>query len=336
MKKTAILFGLILIIVSACKKEIVKDYVSLSGVITNKKSDSLTLVNRAGIIKNFQLKEDGSFSDTLKIEQGKYALFHGNERTSIYLKNGYDLKLFLDTKEFDETITYEGKGAETNNYLVQTALLQEKIFADSGLFDLDKKDFDIKIENTIGELSNVLTNTKKLDSSFIAKEHESIDGLKKYLNNKYQEKQYLKTVLGKGKTSPKFTDYENYAGGTTSLDDLKGTYVYIDMWATWCGPCKAEIPFLKEVEKAYHGKNISFVSISIDRQKAYDTWRGMVAEKELSGIQLYAKEDETFAAAYKISGIPRFILIDPEGNIVNADAPRPSDPKLKALLDDLI
>jgi len=47
------------------------------------------------------------------------------------------------------------------------------------------------------------------------------------------------------------------AGGTTSLDDLKGKYIYIDVWATWCGPCKAEIPFLKDVEKKYHGKKLS-------------------------------------------------------------------------------
>lgn len=80
---------------------------------------------------------------------------------------------------------------------------------------------------------------------------------------------YLK-ALAKGNPSPGFTDYENYAGGTTSLDDLKGKYVYIDVWATWCGPCKAEIPFLKEVEEEYRDKNIEFVSISIDQDKDRD------------------------------------------------------------------
>ena len=62
-----------------------------------------------------------------------------------------------------------------------------------------------------------------------------------------------------GTPSPAF-DYENHKGGTTSLESLKGKYVYIDVWATWCGPCIAQIPFLKELEKEYHGKNIEFVS----------------------------------------------------------------------------
>ena len=55
------------------------------------------------------------------------------------------------------------------------------------------------------------------------------------------------------------------------------------MWATWCNPCKKEIPFLQKVEKQYHGKNIEFVSISVDQEKDHDTWKKMVADKNLSG-----------------------------------------------------
>ena len=61
----------------------------------------------------------------------------------------------------------------------------------------------------------------------------------------------------------------------------------------------------------------------------------MVEEKELSGIQLFAKEDKIFMDAYKVTGIPRFILIDPLGRVVSADAPRPSDDKLKELFNKL-
>ncbi|MDQ2177180.1 TlpA disulfide reductase family protein [Marinifilum sp. D714] len=141
--------------------------------------------------------------------------------------------------------------------------------------------------------------------------------------------------LGKGKPSPKFHNYENHAGGTSSLDDFKGKYVYIDLWATWCGPCKQQIPHLEKIEEMYHGKNIVFVSISTDKkEKGKQAWRKMVANKEMGGVQLIAS-DEQFAKEYSVSGIPRFILIDPEGNIVDNNAPRPSDPKLITLFTEL-
>ncbi len=146
----------------------------------------------------------------------------------------------------------------------------------------------------------------------------------------------LKTVA-KGQPSPKFENYENFKGATTSLDDFKGKYVYVDVWATWCGPCKREIPSLKEVEKKYHGKNIEFVSISVDKQKDHETWKKMVEDMELKGVQLFADKDweSQFVQDYLIKGIPRFILIDTEGNIVNSNAPRPSSEKLIELFNEL-
>lgn len=157
-------------------------------------------------------------------------------------------------------------------------------------------------------------------------------------NNKEISESYnkLKTVA-KGNVSPKFENFENYKGGTSSLADLKGKYVYVDVWATWCGPCKAEIPSLKKVEQDYHGKNIEFVSISVDALKDHDKWKSMVADKELKGVQLFADKswDSDFVKGYLIKGIPRFILIDPAGNIVTANAPRPSEEKLINLFDEL-
>ncbi|MEL6863745.1 MAG: TlpA disulfide reductase family protein [Bacteroidota bacterium] len=142
---------------------------------------------------------------------------------------------------------------------------------------------------------------------------------------KMEEKHSALQVLLKGNVSPSF-DYENYKGGNSTLADYKGKYVYIDVWATWCGPCRREIPSLKEKEAQYHDANVEFVSISIDEQKAYDKWRKMVEDKELGGSQLIADNawQSDFVQNYKINGIPRFILVDPEGKIVSADAPRPS------------
>ncbi|HBI39395.1 MAG TPA: TlpA family protein disulfide reductase, partial [Tenacibaculum sp.] len=98
-----------------------------------------------------------------------------------------------------------------------------------------------------------------------------------------------------------------------------------------------EIPYLKNIEEKFHDKNIEFVGISIDETKNYNIWKNMVSDKELAGTQLIADKnwESEFIKNYKIDAIPHFILIDPEGNIVNAQAPRPSDPKLIEILESL-
>ena len=327
-----------LLTVVACQQE-QKDYVVFSGKITNPNSDSLIVYSRAdrAFKKRIAVAEDGTFSDTLKVTNGSHSIFDGKEGTALYLKNGFELKLTLNTEQFDETIVYTGNGAEANNYLAKKALDQEAVFGDESMFSLSKEDFAKKLEGIESDFMKTLEGVSGLDSSFVAAEKKDFSGLKRYLASYHEEKLFLNTVLGKGKASPKFIAYENNAGGTTSLDDLKGKYVYVDVWATWCGPCKAEIPYLKKVEKAYHGKNIEFVSISIDQKKDYDKWKTMIKEKELGGIQLLADNDwkSEFVQNYKINGIPRFILIDPKGNIVTPDAPRPSNEKLKELFNSL-
>lgn len=145
-------------------------------------------------------------------------------------------------------------------------------------------------------------------------------------------KTFEKFNIQPGATAPTF-DFENFAGGKTSLESLKGKLVYIDVWATWCTPCLQEIPALQALEKEYHGKNIAFVSISIDQEK--QKWTDYLKQNKLSGIQLYGdlSVDNNFADAYNIQSIPRFILIDKEGKIINANAPRPSSNDIKDLIN---
>ena len=100
---------------------------------------------------------------------------------------------------------------------------------------------------------------------------------------------------------------------------------------------KVEIPYLKELEHEYADKKITFVALSIDTQENKEKWQKMVAERDLEGVQILADKDwdSQFIQDYRITGIPRFILIDPDGNIISHDAPRPSQPELKALFEEL-
>ncbi|WIO74924.1 TlpA disulfide reductase family protein [Porticoccaceae bacterium LTM1] len=168
---------------------------------------------------------------------------------------------------------------------------------------------------------------------------QMVDPVRKYMSsNESQEllfalDKYYLTKVG----SPGFDfNFENSDGDYVSLSSLKGKVVYIDLWATWCGPCKAQIPYIQELEKDFHDQDIVFVSISSDDDQ--DTWREFVDEEDLSGIQLIADSESwrTMVKLYDIAGIPRFIILDKNGNIVDLNAPRPSDTELKVKLEGLL
>ena len=141
------------------------------------------------------------------------------------------------------------------------------------------------------------------------------------IKGKYER---IKT-LKKGSPSPSF-NYPDSSGKNISLESLKGKLVYVDVWATWCGPCKAQIPFLKQLEEKYREEDIAFVSLSIDQLKNISKWKDMIVDKELEGIQIIADKAwrSKFVTDYVIEGIPRFILIDKDGNLMDPMAPRPA------------
>ncbi len=122
MKKIVYFIAALAII--SCNKE-PKDYVMLSGTITDQNSDSLVVRSRT-YSKTIQVQEDGTFSDTLNVTPGVYSLYDGGESTSIFLKNGYDINMTLDTKMFDESVSFTGTGSENSNFLAQKSLLEEK------------------------------------------------------------------------------------------------------------------------------------------------------------------------------------------------------------------
>ncbi len=448
MKKLLVLFTAALLIV-ACKSETEVDYALFSGKVENPTGKTIVIKGN-DFDKTINLKEDGTFADTLYVASGYYSFSEGRESSAMYVQTGDNLNLTLDAKEFDESIVYTGLGSECNNFLVAKYLNNEKNGVDvPTLYAKEESNFLNEVETLKTTSNEFLSATQNLDEDFVALERKGYDydyllnlqqykgyhtyfakkedvevseaftkpfegfdyaneteyknfsAYKRIVQNHYSEAidesedasaifEELKVMnaptikedlakslnykirptnekneilyngilalssdaefkekltakydkvklLAKGMPSPVFANYENHKGGETSLDDLKGKYVYIDVWATWCGPCKREIPFLKEVESNYHGKNIEFVSTSIDKAKDHEAWVNMVKDKALGGMQLFADNDwkSQFVLDYAIQGIPRFILVDPEGNILSADAPRPSDPKLVKLFEEL-
>jgi len=330
----------------ACKKEEPKDYATISGKIENPhESKTLKIYQGRNFEKVITLADDGTFKDTLKVVEGDYRIQHGDQFGVIFLKNDNESTLNTNYESFDKSMTFGGDGADINNFSLQSYLISSDYFTEDLITNGNKEDLDAAIKNYKNAYEELKKEYTSVDSTHLANMDKNVEGSAKQITQYMASKIALRAQFKKGSPSPTFANYENFAGGNTSLADLKGKYIYMDIWATWCGPCKAEIPSLKKVEKQFEGKNVEFVSISVDEgrgyngnpDEAYKGWKKMITDKELGGVQLLADNGfrSAFIQDYKINGIPRFILVDPEGNIVNADAPRPSNPQLVKLFKEL-
>jgi thiol-disulfide isomerase/thioredoxin len=144
-----------------------------------------------------------------------------------------------------------------------------------------------------------------------------------------------KMKLAPGMPAPLFT-CADIDSNRVSLESFKGKYVYIDFWATWCSPCRKERPYFLKLESDYKGKNIVFISISLDNNKK--AWEDAVRQTKGAGISLIAEAGRNSAVsrAYQVSGIPTFVLIDKEGKIIDSQAERPSTKAIRETLDDLL
>ena len=124
-------------------------------------------------------------------------------------------------------------------------------------------------------------------------------------------------------------------GKSVKLKDLKGKVLYIDLWASWCKPCCAEVPYLQKIEKEYkENNNIHFVSISLD--KSEKSWKNKMKQLNMHGTQLIVG-DSKLSEVYNIKGIPHFMIYDKQGKLFIYKAPRPSNKRrLTKILNDLI
>lgn len=187
----------------------------------------------------------------------------------------------------------------------------------------------IEFDELLSEYSSTLKKllNKVEDKDYITSANERI----KTTTDMWRERKLaIENMPKEGDPAIDFTCMDK-DGNEFSLSSYKGTLVYVDVWATWCGPCIAETPYLQKLEKEYHGKKITFLSVSVDDDK--DAWLNYLNENELGGVQLWADGWSKITKDYAIFGIPRFMLFSSDGNVISTDAPRPSSDKIRELLD---
>ena len=165
-----------------------------------------------------------------------------------------------------------------------------------------------------------------------AGEHANIaDGMYK----QFMEVKKAKEKTASGVPAPDIT-LDLPDGKQVQLKDIcKGKFTYIDVWATWCGPCKMEIPFMEKLVERFKGNDkVMFISISVDEN--VEAWKKMIEKDKPQWAQynIHGKTNQQFSADWGITGIPRFIMIDKDGNIFAADATRPSNEETAKTIEE--
>ena len=103
-----------------------------------------------------------------------------------------------------------------------------------------------------------------------------------------------------------------------ALSSFRGKWVLLDFWASWCGPCRAEIPHLKKAYEKYADKEVAFFSVSIDKSNA--AWKKALGEENMPWEQVCAPQaGKEVMRLYQFSGIPYVLILDKEGRIVGTN-----------------
>lgn len=175
------------------------------------------------------------------------------------------------------------------------------------------------VVNTLAELSR-LPKTESYVPLASAKCNEVL--------TRVEEKKPVETAAKKGKEDD--ITLQTVEGKTFYLSDFKGKVVYLDFWASWCGPCRVEFPHSKAMHDKLtdkQKKKIVFLYASIDENE--DAWKKALEKLQLQGENGHIKPAQNAAILRKlaVNSIPRYVIIDKSGKIVSADATRPSSPE---------
>jgi len=305
---------------------------SIANIVFNKKPIEDKYLKYFGLLVGLDNKFNKLYMLVSHVNRNNYSY----ENSILFIRNNFDNKTLDNLYKDEYLISNDYRDGfisnEWLNYLVSLDYKKDSTLQSQRGYKLKKvnETYKGKVKEFVlySRMESSIENSNSLEKINDYKEQfESyISNLKnqyykKTLKYKLAEKktELLRTQVGK--PAPKFT-LESNLGNTYNLEDFKGKVVYLDLWASWCGPCRAETPVIKSLFDKYKNDNrIAFLSIAV--QDGITEWKKAIEEDKPEWLQLLDKDGVVWKS-YIAYSIPKFILIDKKGNIVNFDAPRPS------------
>lgn len=260
------------------------------------------------------------------IENAKFAT--GRDVAGLGIDAKAENEKLLKRVDCDMASAFESAPRLALATIPQTGSLADKITAIES--KVKNKGLKVRVEDLL--LNKYITTFNYADNY--------ADGLKELtsltkrfqLDEKYLGEFKVRKSSIAGTPFPADVELYDLKGNRVNFSKYRGKYVFVDLWASWCIPCIKEIPHLKQLEKDLQNKDVVFLSISTDTNVA--AWKKKVAALGLEG-ELLNNKDNKLCESLNVRGIPFFLIYDKEGKLYKYNAYRPSDMRLKPLLEGL-
>lgn len=307
------------------------------------------------ILDSTTIKNNGSFElKAMAKEEGLYRLVFESGKEILLVNDGNNIRIKLDENNFRN---YSVQGSEASNQihsLMENLFKEDSTFyeikkaADSAAKNINNDSLNtiltLKREQALKERRDILVSfikkshspaaicyalgqfdaympvveLKQLTDAAAAKfpEHSGLARFKSLLTIQSQPQKPSYALLNQ--TAPEIK-LPTPNGDTISLASLRGKYVLVDFWASWCGPCRKENPNVVAAYNKYKNKNFTILGVSLDKDK--QSWVDAIAKDGLTWqhVSDLAYWNSVVVDQYKFDGIPFNVLIDPSGKIIGSD-----------------